>query len=314
MKNRNKISRRTYLKCKAGGLSALMALPFLEIMCNSQSAFAQGPDDPVYFGTIYEPNGVKLNGMGWFPHLKSENITDWDLSRSAFDQLKSETKKHLTVIQGLSNSSIISGQFKGGHEVGTANFLSGFHYDKDNPSNFSKGQGSLTSFLSEELAKRYGSFQIPYLLLSAHLDRGHATTQFASLDFDREGRNLNSERTNNLQDVFNRYFAGTNIQATNNQVSRRESLNLSIIDYVLQDAKNLFKKLGSADKQRMDQYLNRVRETEVAIRDSSNVAASETQAACQVPSTNPYPRYERHGRLNNGLCLVLSQVVLTIMK
>ena len=95
-----KLNRRTFLKCNLGGLSVMMGLPFLEIMATSQEAFADGPDDAPIFGTVYEPNGVKQNGNGWFP---SGSGTSFNFGNCAFDKLKSGTKSDITILKGISN-------------------------------------------------------------------------------------------------------------------------------------------------------------------------------------------------------------------
>lgn len=288
-----KLDRRTFLKCNMGGLSVLMGLPFLEIMAPSLSAFADGPADAPLFGTVYEPNGVKQKGSSWFPQATG---TSFNFSNSAFDKLKAETRQHLTILQGINNS----GGSGNAHMQAISQFLTGFPIPNDRITKHAAGQGSLSVLLAERIAAKHGAYKIPFLCLAGNneLDKPNNSTYNNklknALDFAKDGTLMNDDRMADLRTVFNSYFAGASTEVTNKEVSRRDTLKLSIIDAVLSDAKRLEAKLGYNDRLRMEEYLTKVRELESSINAAYDDAAA---AACNIPSSNEYTSFSNTARL-----------------
>jgi hypothetical protein len=291
-----KLSRRTFLKCNLGGLSVLMGLPFLEIMAPSLSAFADGPLDAPLFGTIYEPNGVKQNGNGWFP---SGSGTNFNFSNSAFDQLAAATRAHMTILKGINNT----GGSGNAHMQGISQFLTGFPIPNDRVTKHAVGQGSLSVLLAERIALKHGNYKIPFLCLAGNNELDAPNNNVYNnklknaLDFDKNGNLYNDDRLADLRAIFDSYFKGSSTSATSNEVSKRDTLKLSVIDSVLADAKRLEATLGYSDKQRMDEYLSKVRD----IENSINAQYENTgpgNNSCNIQTTNSYTAFSNTARLN----------------
>jgi hypothetical protein len=65
----------------------------------------------------------------------------------------------------------------------------------------------------------------------------------------------------NPRDAFNRLFAGNSLEART-AAKRRLALNKSVLDDVLDSARDLERHIGSQDKAKLDEYLTNVREVE----------------------------------------------------
>src|SRR5205085_7938127 len=60
--------------------------------------------------------------------------------------------------------------------------------------------------------------------------------------------------------VFDRLFAGQSAKETSIVQQQREVMNLSILDFVREQAKEINKAVGSANKRRIDEYLTSIRD------------------------------------------------------
>ena len=69
----------------------------------------------------------------------------------------------------------------------------------------------------------------------------------------------------NPKAVFDRLFAGGSKKERDENKIRRERYRKSILDFALEDAKRLEKKLGYTDKRKLDEYLDSIRELEKRI-------------------------------------------------
>ena len=68
--------------------------------------------------------------------------------------------------------------------------------------------------------------------------------------------------------MFDRLFAGDRTKDEAKARAKRDQLNQSVLDFVLQDAKTLTNKLGQGDQRKLDEYLTSVREVEQRIERS----------------------------------------------
>lgn len=287
-----------FLRCSAGGLGVLVGLPFLEIMATSDSVFAEGPNDLI-FGTVYIPNGVKQRGKGWFPPNRN-STTDWNFNNSAFDKLDPNIKKYLTVIENIENR----GGRGNAHMQAISQFLTGLPIPNDRVTEHAKGQGSLTVYLSEEIAKMQSrTYKSPYLLLAANneLDKpnnnNYNNKLKNSLDFSKNGRLLNDDRRANLKAVFENLFSGSDENATNQEAARRRFFKKSILDAVQEDAQRLNRQLGAADKIRVDEYFARVRNIEKSLEEEGTAPPSEG-SSCNGADSLTVSEFSDSDRLN----------------
>ena len=80
--------------------------------------------------------------------------------------------------------------------------------------------------------------------------------------------------------VFDRLFAGGTPGETDEQIARRNRYRKSILDFVSEDTRSLQARLGQADRQKLDEYLEGVRTL------ARRIAATPTDASC-VPGEVP---------------------------
>src|SRR6185503_8414449 len=76
----------------------------------------------------------------------------------------------------------------------------------------------------------------------------------------------------NPRQVFNRLFAE---RPNDPETIARNELRTSVLDAVLEDAKDLNRKLGGSDRQKLDQYLTGVREVEQRITRAEKLSPVE---------------------------------------
>lgn len=238
MNSRRPITRRTMLR----GVGACLALPLLDIMqpSDAQAASNFKPLEKSVAARprlmcCYVPQGVNI--YDWFP---ADNGPDWTLTPTL--KLLEEFKSDFTVISGLGHPNGPGGHQ--GHQTWlTAADLKGTP-GRDYQNSLSVDQiaaelhGSQTRFPSLELSSKGGS---------------------ETLAYDSFGTALPAEQQ--PPRLFERLFVpedAASKQATLQRYAERSS----VLDVILGEAKTLQKRLGRNDKQKLDEYLNSVRETE----------------------------------------------------
>jgi len=238
------LSRRTILR----GAGAAIALPLLDAMTPSllraESTYkpvAESLGEHPRMICCYVPQGV--NNTQWYPQ---DDGPDWTLTPT-LEALR-EFKSDFTLISGLSHM-----RSPGGHDgadtwLTEANLFGTPGKDYHN-----------TISVDQIAAKMHGRHtRLPSLQLATANGTGHATNS-VTLSFDKHGIPLPAE--NRVQSVFERLFVlegAASKKATMQRFAERRS----ILDNVLGEAKSLHKKLGTTDQQKLDEYLNSVRETE----------------------------------------------------
>src|SRR4029079_2976482 len=87
---------------------------------------------------------------------------------------------------------------------------------------------------------------------------------------------------------------------------RRQEQQRSILDFVREDAQALGKELGHRDQQKLDEYLNSVREIEKRIEQADHFADKAQDPAIDTPPGIP-PRFQEHIRLMYSMMLLAFQ-------
>ena len=242
------LSRRTFLR--ASGIT--LALPWLEAMA--------GPDlskalPPKRFCSLYFPYGVSLanpkNGgskWAWFPTGEGRDF----IFNEPLKHLEPH-RDHLTIIGNLHHPQM---KGNGGHDSADT-FLTGCDLRKNNLRN--------TISLDQVAANHLGrDTRFPSMVLST--DGGiNIPTRSSTLSYDIKGQPIPS--LNRPAYIFERLF-GTNKDSIDKQ-RRGHSLTGSHLDLLLDQAKGLDKKLGKSDREKMDEYLNSVREIELQVERSA---------------------------------------------
>lgn len=241
------LSRRTFLR----GVGVTLALPWLEVMCPSESLPAAEPKPdtpPTRLAVLFMPNGVPPRE--WTPEGEG---ADFKLSPTL--EPLADFKKDLLVLTNLGHKACRTGD---GHYVKTAGFLTGTTITKTvgvdlNCNGVSMDQvaakavGHLTPLPSLELGTEPVRTGVDTVV-------GYTRVYGAHVAWSGPTSPLAKEINPRL--VYERMFRAGR---PGGDAARQDA---PLLDLVLDDAKQLRDQLGSADRQRMDEYLQSVRALE----------------------------------------------------
>ena len=244
------LPRRTFLK----GLHATLALPLLDAMIPAATALANTPAKPVArLGFVFIPMGC--DHSRWTP---SGGETLGELS-PILSPLAS-VKEQLTVITNLD----LKNAYPGTHTTSNAAFLSAATAKHTESSDYYLG-----TTVDQVAAKQIGQeTQLPSLEMSMDLlqtvgqcNNGYACVYQNNLSWSSPTTPLPSEAHPRM--VFERLFGeGGSIAERRASLRKRASL----LDWVSEGIASLKRELGAADRGRVDQYLDSVREVERQIQ------------------------------------------------
>lgn len=233
------ISRRTLLR----GLGATLALPYLEIM--GGSAAAAGTPEPRRLACFYIPGAIGRHG--WFPEEVGRNFTLAPSQRPL--------QRHRDDFTVLTNLLHITGRISG--HVHPYNWLTGH--------NINLTPGTITNTISmDQVAARYlGPTWLPSLVLSFTDGVGTAT-------LSRNALGVDIPATANHRTVFDRLFPPAD-RAQLREAQARLTLNRSILDTAGEHVRDVQRQLGHVDRQRLQQYLESIRDVERRLSDSETI-------------------------------------------
>jgi len=222
--NRWRISRRTMLR----GLGVTMALPALDCMAGSSA-----PSKPKRSVFLYIPNGV--------------NTLTWQIEKAGaafeFSQPLQSLERHradVTPISGLHHPMVI-----GKHHNCDKVWLTGANVPGDGGAFRNTVSADQLMAETQGQATRYASLEMAV--------EGH------SLAWSRDGIQIPAER--NTVSIFNMLFGVE--KESKEAIRRRLTRRGSILDLVADDANRVTGKLGSQDRNKLDEYLTAVRQVEV---------------------------------------------------
>jgi hypothetical protein len=305
-------SRRNILR----GAGACLALPFLESLL--PSARAQSAVFPKRFIPIYFPNGA--DSMWWDMRIVPSTI-GWELSPvlAPFAPLLSKA----IVFDGLGNyrwGAVEPDLVQPSHARQSGAFLTCQDVE---PTTFERLSTPFNS-VDQEIARHIGvDTAIPSLQLG--LSTMASACDGRDCDLSRniswaDGAALGKEV--NPQAVFDRLF-GMGSPVPPEDLARRQALNQSVLDYVLDSATALQPRLGADDRQRVDDFLTSVRSVELRLTQpdvSTCVAparptldASQNYLVAEDDLVNGVNGYDRdaHAEVMNDLIVLALQCDLT---
>ena len=226
------MSRRAVL----GGLGATLALPFLDGLGGKTLAAGLKRRDPSRFACFYIPGAISQ--YKWFPQ-----DTGSDYTLAASHKPLAHHRDHFSVLTGLSH---IKGRISG--HVHPYNWLTGHNI------NLVPGTKTNTISVDQVAAKHLGSTYLNSLVLSWTSGVGVTTLSRNSLGVDIPA-------TADYRQVFERLFPPAD-RAEIRKKQERLALNRSILDTAMGNVKDVKRKLGRIDQERVDQYLHSVRDVE----------------------------------------------------
>jgi hypothetical protein len=230
----------------ATGAAVSIPLPLLEIMLNANgTAYAQTATPvPPLFVLWFFGNG-SLPGL-WKP-AKTGTGSNWSLSPQLQDL--SGVKPYLTVISGLTNKLVVPGSE---HPTGSAGATTGAPLS---------GNAVTAASIDQIVAKAISS-GAPFNSIEVGVTPATPNGAPDSLaTVSHKGPNAKNVPEYDPVAVFNRLFmgSGTSTPTTTDQATKLATVRKSVLDAVLADGVALQKKLGAADKQRVEQHLTSIR-------------------------------------------------------
>ena len=232
MNEKRIMSRRAVL----GGFGATLALPYLEGLGGKTLAVGLKRSDPSRFACFYIPGAISQ--YKWFPQ---DTGTDYTLAAS--HKPLAHHRDHFSVLTGLSH---IKGRISG--HVHPYSWLTGHNI------NLVPGTKTNTISVDQVAAKHLGSTYLNSLVLSWTSGVGVTTLSRNSLGVDIPA-------TADYRKVFERLFPPAD-RAEIRKKQERLALNRSILDTAMGNVKDIKRKLGRIDQERVEQYLHSVRDVE----------------------------------------------------
>ncbi len=254
-----KLDRRSFLRGMLGGAAVTVGLPAFEIFLNTHgTAYASGEGFPKRFGLFFWGNGILP--AQWNP---TGSGTDWVLS----EQLAglAPVKNLVTVVTGMS----VKIPNVEPHTAGAAGILSGA------PLLLEGEHRTFTApTIDQVIAQEIGT-----------------QTRFRSIEFGAKPRgglsyngpdNINPAEESPIA-LFDRIFGGGfTLGGDDGEPDPRLRLRRSILDAVMTDASSLHKRLGTKDKERLDQHLSGIRDLEKRV--SFLIENPPNLDACSIPT------------------------------
>lgn len=257
-------SRRNFLR----GLGACVALPAFESLLPLKSLAAATAEKlgvtptgaPLRAAFLYIPNGTIQDA--WWPKTEGAGF---ELSRT-LKPLES-VRSHIQVLGGLDHRNATAGpDGAGDHARANGTFLTGVRMKKsatDIRAGISIDQamareiGHLTRFPSLELScekeRRSGA-----------CDSGYSCAYQFNLAWSSPTTPMAPEANPRL--VFERLFGAGAPGERAETLKRRQQEQRSILDFVMEDARDMQRRLPGRDKEKLEQYLTGVREIETRIQ------------------------------------------------
>jgi hypothetical protein len=291
---RKALPRRTFLR----GVGATVALPLLDAMVPSMTALARTPAEPVRrLGFVYMPMGCDI--ARWTPPAAPGLV---ELS-PALESLR-PVVDDVTVITNLE----LKNAYPGTHATSNAAFLSAAKAKWTESSDYYLG-----TTVDQIAARQIGrETLLPSLELSMDLlqtvgqcDNGYACVYQNNLSWSSPTTPLPAEAHPRV--VFERLFGEGGSDADRRAALRRRA---SLLDWIREDVTRLQKRLGPADRTRVDQYLETVREVERRIQKAEGAAADQPLPDLDRPTGVPVS-YADHARLMFDLQVLALQVDVT---
>ena len=274
------LPRRTFLRT----VGATMALPLLDAMIPAATALDKTPAKPVRrLGFVFMPMGCDQSR--WTP--RSEKTLD-ELS-PILDSL-APVKDQVTALTNME----LANAYPGSHATSNSSFLSAAKAKHTEGNDYYLGT-TVDQVAAQQLGRET---QLPSLELSMDLmqtvgqcDNGYACVYQNNLSWSTPTTPLPSEAHPRI--VFETLFGEGGTSAERRAALRKRA---SLLDAFNSDLARLKRKLGAGDREKVDHYLDTIREVERRIQRAEADAANTTLPDLDRPVGVP-AAYADHARL-----------------
>jgi hypothetical protein len=306
---RTHMQRRTFLRgTAASGLTVCLGLPLLEAMLDSHgTALAQGTPLAKRFGVFFWGNGRGVDEGRWRP---SGSGAGWTPS-ALLDPLK-DVKDYVSVVSGMTARMPDSPQ---GHHNGSAGILSGYDFIAQDASNAPYRSTFSRPSIDQLVAASMGT-QVAFKSLEIGISRSVIDGEGTTIQYiSHNGPDSPNPPEINPRALFDRVFAGFTAPpptGTPGVGDVLRKLKKSVLDTVLGDLAALNKRVGKADRARLDQHAEAIRAIERRLGNDGTGGPSPLQ--CTDPTApgefegewGQEPLEERMGAMGDLLTLALS--------
>lgn len=296
-----KVSRRNVLR----GAGALVTLPFLETLAPRMAVAQTTVARPVRMAYLFVPNGINM--AHWRPTTAGATYN----LPGTLAPLES-VRKELSVISGLSQmKAFANGDGPGDHARSSASWLTGVQARKTAGSDIKVGVsadqiaaqaiGHLTKFPSLEIGCERGA-------LGGNCDSGYSCAYSSSISW--RGESTPNSKEVNPRLLFERLFGTMDDVESAESAAKRRKYELSILDFISEDAERLQNRLGVRDQQKIEEYFTSIREIELRLskyeQDNKQILLNGMQAPRGVPGDRG-----EHIRLMGDMMILALQSDLT---
>ena len=289
------LPRRSFLR----GMGATLGLPLLDAMIPARTALAATAAAPVRrLGFVYIPMGATIDR--WTPSATGR-ITELSPSLSSLTPFLDR----LTVITNLELKNAYSA---GNHATANSAFLSAAKAKMTEGTDYQLGT-TVDQIAAQQIGKET---PLPSLELAMDLmatvgdcDNGFACVYQNNLSWSSPTTPLPAEA--HPRAVFERLFGDGGNAADRRAEMKKDA---SILDWITEDIANLRGKVGPADRTRINQYLDTVREVERRIQKAEAQARESRLPELDRPLGVP-AAYADHARLMFDLQVLAMQADMT---
>ncbi len=289
------LPRRTFLR----GMGAMLALPLLDAMVPAATAMTSTPAKPVRrLGYIFMPMGCDLSR--WTPPGTDGRLDTLSPILSSLNSVKDQ----VTAVTNLE----LANAYPGTHATSNAAFLSAARAKHTESSDFYLGT-TADQIAAQQIGQET---QLPSLELAMDMlqtvgqcDNGYACVYQNNLSWSSPTTPLPAEAHPRL--VFETLFGEGGNMAERRAALRKRA---SLLDWVTEDLGSLRSKLGVADRARISEYLDTVREVERRIQRAEADTADNPLPDLDRPTGVP-ASYTEHAKLMFDLQVLAMQGDIT---
>ena len=292
------LARRTFLR----GLGTTLAIPFLDAMVPALRAGTTAKA-AVRTAFVYVPNGIIMKG--WTPAAEGAGF-EFMPAMKALEPFR----ENMLVLSGLAQiNGRALGDGAGDHARAGATWLTGVH-PKKTEVDIHAGV-SADQLLARELGKQTQLASLEVGLESPSLagdcDSGYSCAYTNTISWRNPTTPMPVEV--NPRAVFERMFGdGETTDPAARLASMKEQS--SILDYIRGDVARLSGGLGSSDRNKLDQYLEAIRDIERRIQKAEEQNATMKVPVMERPTGIP-EEFEDHAHLMMDLQVLAFQADMT---
>ena len=297
------VNRRRFLR----GLGAVMALPAFESLVprslasvTPEALATTSTGAPLRMAYVYFPNGAIQEN--WWPKGEGKDFT-FSKTMTPLESVKNRVQ----VLGGLDHVHATAGpDGAGDHARANGTFLTGVRVKKTAGADIHAGVsidqvvansvGHLTRFASLELT-------CDAVRKSGNCDSGYSCAYQHNLSWRSPTQPMAPEPNPRL--TFERLFGEGSVGQRKQSIAMRQAQQRSILDFVMDDARSLQRKLGSRDVAKLDEYLTSVREIEKRI-DRAEEFKDVPDPGVETPAGIP-ASFEEHMQLMYSMMLLAFQ-------